>query len=161
MSVVSVPQPDTAPTWDPGGLFTIRNTHMYSVIVSAMDAAVVASLGDDPMGDDEEPGPESRTDLDSHANMPVVGKEAYVLAWLDKSVEVSPYTPDYKPMSIPLVDAAVRYDCPYDGKVYILVIRNALYVPAMDHNLILPFIMREAGVKVKAMRTMAPEARSR
>jgi hypothetical protein len=32
---------------------------------------------------------------------------------------------------------------------YILLIRNALYVPSLDHNLLPPFMMREAGVIAK------------
>jgi hypothetical protein len=48
-----------------------------------------------------------------------------------------------------MVDAAVRYDSPFDGKVYILVIRNALYVPSMKYNLVPPFVMREAGIIVR------------
>jgi hypothetical protein len=51
-------------------------------------------------------------------------------------------------MEAPIVDADVRYECPYKGTSYILVIRNALYVPSMKNNLIPPFVMREAGVKV-------------
>jgi hypothetical protein len=50
-------------------------------------------------------------------------------------------------MEAPLVDAAVRYD--RDGRVYILLIQNALYIPSLDHNLLPPFMMREAGVIVK------------
>jgi hypothetical protein len=45
------------------------------------------------------------------------------------------------------VDAAMRYD--RDGRVYILLIQNALYVPSLDHNLLPSFMMREAGVIVK------------
>jgi hypothetical protein len=41
-----------------------------------------------------------------------------------------PYTPEYKPMQVQMVDVAVKYESPLDGKVYILVIRNALYVPS-------------------------------
>ena len=91
---------------------------------------------------------ESRTELDSHANMPVVGKHAYIIAETGKKVDVSPFTPDYKPLTVPLVDATVRYDNPYNGKSYILVLRNALYVPLMDNNLIPPFMPREMGVTV-------------
>jgi hypothetical protein len=80
--------------------------------------------------------------------MPVVGRHAYILAETGKTVEVSPYTPDYKAMQVPLVDAAVRYDCPFAGKSYILVIRNALHVPSMNNNLIPPFLLREAGITV-------------
>jgi hypothetical protein len=95
------------------------------------------------------PETESRTDLDSHANMLVVGIEAYILADLGKTPDVYPCTPDYKPMQVQMVDAAVRYESPFDGKVYILVIRNALYVPSMKYNLVPPFVMREAGIIVR------------
>jgi hypothetical protein len=43
----------------------------------------------------------------------------------------------------------VRYDCPFDGRGYILLIQNALYVPSMDYTLLPPFVMREAGLIVK------------
>ena len=91
---------------------------------------------------------ELRPELDSHANMPVVGKHAYIIAETGKKVDVSPFTPDYKLLTMPLVDATVKYDNPYDGKTYILVLHNALYVPSMDHNLIPPFMLREMGVTV-------------
>ena len=91
---------------------------------------------------------ESRTELDSHANMPVVGKHAYIIAETSKKVDVSPFTPDYKLLTVPLVDAMVKYDNPYNGKLYILVLRNALYVPSMDNNLIPPFMLRGMGVTV-------------
>ena len=78
--------------------------------------------------------------------MPVVGKHAYIIAKTSKKVDVSPFTHDYKPLTVPLVDAMVRYDNPYNGKSYILVLRNALYVPSMDNNLIPPFMLREMGV---------------
>ena len=80
--------------------------------------------------------------------MPVVGKHAYIIAETGKKVDVSPFTPDYKPLTVPLVDAMVKYDNPYNGKTYILVLRNALYVPSMENNLIPPFMLREMGVVV-------------
>jgi hypothetical protein len=47
--------------------------------------------------------------LDSHANMPVVGRGARVLVDYTRTCEVSTYSLDYEPMEVPLVDAAVRY----------------------------------------------------
>ena len=91
---------------------------------------------------------ESRTELDSHANMPVVGKHAYIIAESSKMVDVSLFTPDYKPLTVPLVDAMIKYNNPYNGKSCILVLRNALYVPSMNNNLIPPFMLREMGVAV-------------
>ena len=35
---------------------------------------------------------------------------------------------------------------PQSGQAYLLVVRNALCVPFMEHNLIPPFILREAGL---------------
>jgi hypothetical protein len=134
-----VPQPDanhSHQNWDPGGgRIFIRDNHLRRAIVALMNG-----VGDGP-------GEESRTDLDSHATMPVVGSGAQFLADHNRTCEVSPYSPDYEPMEAPLVNAAVRYD--RDGRVYILLIRNAIYVPSLDHNLLPPFMMREAGVIVK------------
>ena len=90
----------------------------------------------------------SRTELDSHANMPVVGKNAFVLAETGRFCEVNAFTPDYEPMKVKIVDAALLYECPFNGTVHILVIRNCLHVPTMTNNLIPPFIMREAGIIV-------------
>ena len=140
VSSVSVPQPDANTNWDPGGNIAISNTHLYSII---------AASAAESMDADDAPETESRTDLDSHANMPVVGAGAYILADLGKTCDVSPYTPDYEPMRVPLVDAAVKYDSPFDGKTYILVIRNALHVPSMEYNLLPPFVLREAGIQVR------------
>ena len=45
-------------------------------------------------------------------------------------------------------------------KTYILTLRNALHVPSMRHNLIPPFIMREAGLivnEVPLIHTKAEE----
>ena len=81
--------------------------------------------------------------LDSHANMPVVGRESLIVEQAGKTVEVSPFTPDYK-----VVNAVVQYDSPLDGREYMLVIQNALWVPSMSNNLIPPFIMQENGIIV-------------
>ena len=80
--------------------------------------------------------------------MPVVGKEALVVEQSRKTVEVSPFTPDYKPIKVEVVNAVVQYDSPLDGKEYMLVIQNALCVPSMSNNLIPLFIMRENGIVV-------------
>ena len=113
----------------------VRSTHIYHKIVASMEV-------------DAKIDGESRTELDSHANMPVVGREALVVEQSGKTVEVSPFTPDYKPIKVEVVNAMIQYDSPMDGKEYILVIQNALRVPSMSNNLIPPFIMRENGIIV-------------
>ena len=134
-------KPDWYEQWhpDPGHITELQNDRIYSIL-----SAVSEEMRANEMGTRVE----SRTGLDSHANMPVAGKHAYIIAETGKKVDVSPFTPDYKPLTVPLVDATVKYDNPYNGKTYILVLHNALYVPSMDHNLIPPFMLREMGVTV-------------
>ena len=69
--------------------------------------------------------------MDSHANMPVVGCNCLVLSKTGKTASMSAFTPDYEPLLIPIVDAAVLYSCPYSGTEYILILLNALHVPSM------------------------------
>jgi hypothetical protein len=82
--------------------------------------ATVANVEvDDEGGMDKDEG--SRTELNSHANMPVVGRHAYIISDTGRMADVSPFTPpDFKSMRLCIVDAAVQYDCPYDGQSYIL-----------------------------------------
>ena len=96
--------------------------------------------------DGMEDGVYSRTDLDSHANMPVVGSNSCIVSDHHTTVEVRPYSPDYAPLNIPLVDAAVMYDCPHSGQSHVLIVRNALYVQSMVNNLLPPFVLREKGI---------------
>ena len=90
----------------------------------------------------------SRTKLDSHANMPVVGCHCYIIDQTG-SADVSPFSLDYQPLEdIPMVDAALMYICPFTGQESLLILQNALHVESMVHNLIPPFMAREAGVTV-------------
>ena len=82
---------------------------------------------------------EVKTDLDSHANVAVIGSEAYIIEETGETASVQPYSSDYDTKEIPIVHAGVLYQCPYTGFEYILVVRNALYVPSMKVDLIPPF----------------------
>ena len=113
------------------------NKHVASVIVSSLEG--------DGMDTEEN---ETRTDLDTHANMIVAGKHAFVLADTGRKATVQAFSPDMEAIETAIVDCAILYECPYSGKSYILVARNALHVPTMSHNLVPPFILREAGIVV-------------
>ena len=52
------------------------------------------------------------------------------------------------PNNVPIVDAMISYDCERINQVYLLVLRNVLYIESMDDNLIPPFILRDAGLTV-------------
>ena len=88
---------------------------------------------------------EPRTDLDSHADSPVVG----VNAAINREVTVFGFSYNLGNMTkVPIVQAAITYDCQYTGKSYILHINNELYIKDMKVNLIPPFMMRLAGQEV-------------
>ena len=82
----------------------------------------MAADGDLVLNDADMEAEESRTELDSHANMPVVGRHALIISDTGRIADVNAFTPDYEPMQLSIVDAAIQYDCPYDGQSYILVI---------------------------------------
>ena len=114
----------------------VPNTYISEVILTT--ASDMEASCDDP-----------RTELDSHANMVVLGLNSFVFESTGRTCNVQPFSTDLGIVKdVPIVDGALAYDCPYSGIVYILLVRNALHVPSMDHNLIPPFIMRAGGVIV-------------
>ena len=96
-----------------------------------------------------EVGTTSRTELDSHANMVVLGSDCFIFENTGRSCTVHPFSSDLgSARDVPIVDAALAYDCQYTGETIILLVRNALYIPTMENNLIPPFVMRSGGVQV-------------
>ena len=90
-----------------------------------------------------------RTELDSHANMIVLGKNLFIFESTGRTCTVNSFTPDLsKATNVPIVDGAIVYEDPYTGQPYILLLRNALYIPSMDINLLPPFILRAGRVIV-------------
>ena len=88
-----------------------------------------------------------RTELDSHANMVVLGRHCRIIS-RGKMVRVNAFSPEHAPVWKPIVDAVVSYMDEKSGKVYILMFHNAIFVKEMENNLIPSFIMREAGMIV-------------
>lgn len=144
---------------------TVSNEHVCQVIGSAVNSnnAIVektyiisseaykadAEISELDGGCEDTPS-SSRTDLDSHANIVAVDKRASIINDTGRRYEVSPSTPDYELLrSVPIVDATIRCNCLYSREIYLLIVRNALSVPAIDYKLILPFIIREAGVDIR------------
>ena len=85
----------------------------------------------------------NKSELDSHANMIVLGKECFIFESTGKTCNVQPFSDELGVASdVPIVDAALAYDCPFTNYTYILIVRNALHIASMNHNLIPPFIMR-------------------
>jgi len=71
------------------------------------------------------------TELDSHANMAVAGSNCTIIQRSGHYAKG---------------DVALAYNDPVTLKTYLLVIRNALLIPTMEHNLLPPFLIREASL---------------
>jgi hypothetical protein len=100
-------------SWDPGNVqdheerTQLCKTNVPDYLYSLMSTTMVSDIdvSEEATDMDEE---ESRTELDSHANMPVVGRNAYIISDTGRIADVNPFTPDYaSTMRISIVDAAV------------------------------------------------------
>ena len=91
----------------------------------------------------------STTELESHANIIVVGKQAFVFSHSGQSVDVKAFTEGVGGLSkVPIVDGVISYDCPHSGETLLIVVRNYFCVLGIEHNLLTPFILHEAGLAV-------------
>ena len=86
--------------------------------------------------------PQSRTDLDSHADTCVVDRNVLITHYhgangQSKYVNVVVYDPTLG--SVPdmrVVNAAVAYDCPETGEVIIFQINQAIHINTMENSLL-------------------------
>ena len=92
-------------------------------------------------------GHQSVTELDSHANMAVAGRDCTIIARSGHFACVTPFSSDLPVMErVEIGDVAMAYDDPYTGATTILIMRNSLLIDSMDHNLLPPFLIREASL---------------
>ena len=89
------------------------------------------------------------TELDTHADTIVAGKNTIVMSYTDKVCEVSPYSSDYESVKdVPIITAATGYTSA-TGDNYILILNEALYMPTLDHSLLNPNQLRHHGIEVQ------------
>ncbi len=89
------------------------------------------------------------TKLDSHVNMAVAGSDGTLIARIGCHATVTPFSSNLPTMDmIKIGDVAIAYNDPISLQTYLLVMRNALLIPTMDHNLIPPFLIWLAGLQV-------------
>jgi hypothetical protein len=79
---------------------------------------------------------ESRTELDSHANMCVVSKQALVVLDHNQLVNFTGYNQAQGSTTFKVVSAALAYDSPANGQTVILVINQAVHIPELMVNLL-------------------------
>ena len=76
--MTSTLQPDDNHKWDPGGARALLAPTIGAIVAALQREAKESNESSDTL--------EWRTDLDSHANMPVVGRNVYILAETDKQL---------------------------------------------------------------------------
>jgi len=113
-------------------------------VSSSVSALRAATIGGTSVGSY---GSMSVTELDSHANMAVAGRDCTIISKSGHHATVTPFSSDLPTMErVEIGDVAIAFDDPFNLKTYLLVMRNALLIPSMDHNLLPPFLVREASL---------------
>ena len=64
----------------------------------------------------------NRTELNSHANMVVIGQQSVIFDVTGLTCTVNAFTESAGKLDkVPIVDAAVAYNCPYLAKTFVLL----------------------------------------
>ena len=95
---------------------------------------------------------EGRLELDTHADTCVAGANTVVLDLTGKHVSVTPFCEEeYEPITeIPIATVATTYDCPDTGRVWVLIINEALYFGSkMTNTLLCPSQLWQHGIVIE------------
>ena len=87
--------------------------------------------------------------LDSHVDTTISGKNCVIIKYKDRSCEVSFFLEKYTPMKDILIVSAATGFTSANGRNYMLVFHEALYMPNMRYTLINPNHCRHFGAKVQ------------
>jgi hypothetical protein len=77
-----------------------------------------------------------RSDLDSHADCCVCGKEVWVFKDFYREVTVTGWYPEVESQSLQIVSAALGYTMPQSGKTVLLIGHHIILSPTLNHNLL-------------------------
>ena len=68
------------------------------------------------MDTETDESPFSQSELDSHANMVVVGSNSCIIEDTGKKADINPFSPDFDALTkVPIVHAGLLYECPHTG----------------------------------------------
>ena len=81
---------------------------------------------------------EHYTELDSHADMCVLGRNAKITHTHDQEVLVSGYDKTMGERRYKVVSGELSYDDLHSGQPVVLEIHQAIHIPTISHNLLLP-----------------------
>jgi len=87
-------------------------------------------------------------ELDSHADVAVLGANCWIFQETSRSVQVYGYDPAQGSTQRKVVSGCFAYDDPQSGACKLLIVHQGLHVPTMANSLIPPFQMRDNDVEV-------------
>jgi hypothetical protein len=106
------------------------------------------------LGSIRQTGPACRSDLDSHADVSMVGMEVITFQDFERPVNVRGYDPKGPvAMALKTVSAGMANDVPGSGRVVIIIVHQAINLPYLPHNLLNPMQMRLNDVVVNETPT--------
>jgi hypothetical protein len=76
------------------------------------------------------------SDLNSHSDCCVCGKEVLVLNDFDREVTVTGWDPEGEIQSLRIVSAAMGYTIPESGQNVLLIAHQSIFSPSLNHNLL-------------------------
>jgi hypothetical protein len=93
---------------------------------------------------------EGRVDLDSHADMCIMGKVFHTYSATGQKCTVMPYSDKYKPRVVDVADGCTAFDDPVTGETFILDVFQALDMTGdlPDLSLLCPNQLRANGLIV-------------
>ena len=90
-----------------------------------------------------------RCKLYSHAYTTVAGKNFVIIKYTDRNCDVAPFSEKYTPMKDTLIVSAATGLTSENGRNYILLFHETLYMPDTKHTLINPIQCRHFGAKIQ------------
>jgi len=138
---------NTCYTWCAAAILLVRRCQVIRIQQFRTSRRYISQLRNrDSKG---QPGLVAKTELDSHADTIVVGSNFLVMNYTERSCDVSPYSDDYTPVKdVPIVQAATGYTSA-NGRDYLLIVNEALYMPNLDHSLLNPNQLRHFNIDVQ------------
>ena len=91
---------------------------------------------------------ESKLDLDSHADICVLGANALLIQDHGRPVNVLSYNPYLVDRTYQKVSGVIGYDHPIMGQTYHLVIHQAISIPCLEHHLLCPMQARVNDITI-------------
>jgi hypothetical protein len=82
------------------------------------------------------------SDLDSHADCCVCGKEVLFFNDFDREVTVAGWYPEGETQSLRIVSAAMGYTIPEAGQTVLLIAHQSIVSPSLNYNLLSTMQMR-------------------